>query len=262
MTSSKLHSKLADVIFKSFIDQTPTDPLTSAHPDLTIADAYIIQRELMAKRTNENSERVIGKKIGVTSQAVMDLLGVDQPDFGLLTDKMIIPFGGSVHLDQLIQPKAEAEIAFVLKHDLTGPGLNAADVLRATEGIMACFEIVDSRIRNWNIKIQDTIADNASCGVFMLGDKMVSPHQINLFSVGMVMRKNGAVVGTGAGAASLGSPVNAVVWLANRLGELGVALKAGEVILSGALSGMVPLEKGDVLDMTLDGVGGCHFNVV
>ena len=124
---------------------------------------------------------------------------------------------------------------------------------------MSCFEIVDSRIKDWKIKIQDTVADNASCGLFVLGDRLVSPEKLDLFTAGMVLEKNGEVVGTGAGAATMGSPVNAVVWLANTLGELGMSLKAGEVILSGALSAMVPVSKGDNLRMTIGGIGGCSI---
>jgi 2-oxopent-4-enoate/cis-2-oxohex-4-enoate hydratase len=187
----------------------------------------------------------------------MDMLGVNQPDFGQLTDRMVINQGESIAMKSLIQPKAEGEIAFVLKRDLNGPGVTVADVLRATEGVMACFEIVDSRIRDWKIRIQDTIADNASCGVFVLGDRLVDPRNLDLFTTGMVLEKNGRLVGTGAGAASMGSPAIAVAWLANTLGQLGMSLKAGEVILSGALSAMVPVNAGDNLRMTLAGIGSC-----
>ncbi|PWV83096.1 2-oxopent-4-enoate/cis-2-oxohex-4-enoate hydratase [Halomonas sp. A11-A] len=187
----------------------------------------------------------------------MDMLGVNQPDFGQLTDRMVINQGESIAMKSLIQPKAEGEIAFVLKRDLNGPGVTVADVLRATEGVMACFEIVDSRIRDWKIRIQDTIADNASCGVFVLGDRLVDPRNLDLFTTGMVLEKNGRIVGTGAGAATMGSPAIAVAWLANTLGQLGMSLKAGDVILSGALSAMVPVNAGDNLRMTLAGIGSC-----
>lgn len=192
----------------------------------------------------------------------MDMLGVGQPDFGQLTDRMVVNQGDAVDMSTLIQPKAEGEIAFVLKHDLAGPGVTVADVLRATEGVMACFEIVDSRVRNWQIKIQDTVADNASCGVFMLGDRLVDPRQLDLYTTGMVLEKNGQVVGTGAGAATMGSPAIAVAWLANTLGELGMSLKAGEVILSGALSAMVPVVAGDNLRVSIAGIGGCSVRFV
>ncbi|PAU89304.1 2-oxopent-4-enoate hydratase [Pseudomonas sp. WN033] len=247
--------QLGDELFAALRDARMVAPLTERFPQLRIEDAYAIQQHLIARRL-EAGERIIGKKIGVTSQAVMDMLKVDQPDFGQLTDRMVVNQGESIDMSRLIQPKAEGEIAFVLKHDLTGPGVTASDVLRATEGVMACFEIVDSRIRDWQIRIQDTVADNASCGVFVLGDRLVDPRTLDLYSTGMVLEKNGRVVGTGAGAATMGSPVTAVAWLANTLGQLGMSLKAGEVILSGALSAMVPVAAGDNLRMHLAGIGG------
>lgn len=231
-------------------------PLTERYPELTIEQAYGIQQRVMARRMDDG-ERVVGKKIGVTSQAVMSLLGVGQPDFGILTDAMTVNSGEAIAASSLIQPKAEGELAFVLKHDLTGPGITVADVLRATEGVMVCFEIVDSRIQDWKIKIQDTVADNASCGVFVLSDRLVPLDDIDLQLCGMVLEKNGEIVATGAGAASMGSPAVAVAWLANALGHLGVSLKAGEVILSGSLGPMVPVKAGDNLRVSIGGVGSC-----
>ncbi|MCY1178817.1 2-hydroxyhexa-2,4-dienoate hydratase [compost metagenome] len=205
----------------------------------------------------DNGQRVIGKKIGVTSKVVMDMLGVDQPDFGHLLSDMLYADGAAIAIDSLIAPKAEGEIAFVLKEDLRGPGITVADVLRATDYVMPCFEIVDSRIRDWKIRIQDTVADNASCGVFVLGDRLVDPRQLDLGLCGMVLEKNGELAVTGAGAAALGNPVNAVAWLANTLGRFGIPLKAGEVILSGALGAMVPVSRGDFLRVSIGGVGQC-----
>lgn len=231
-------------------------PLTERYPELTLEQAYGIQQDLMARRLDDG-ERVVGKKIGVTSQAVMNLLGVGQPDFGILTDAMTVNSGDVIAASSLIQPKAEGELAFVLKHDLVGPGVTVADVLRATEGVMVCFEIVDSRIRDWKIKIQDTVADNASCGVFVLSDRLVPLDDVDLQLCGMVLEKNGEIVATGAGAASMGSPAVAVAWLANTLGHLGVSLKAGEVILSGSLGPMIPVRAGDNLRVSIGGVGSC-----
>ena len=168
----------------------------------------------------------------------------------------------AIDTSTLIQPKAEGEIAFVLKKDLMGPGVTAADVMAATEGVMACFEIVDSRIRDWKIQIQDTVADNASCGVFVLGDRLVDPRDVDLATCGMVLEKNGEIVATGAGAAALGHPANAVAWLANTLGRLGMGLKAGEVVLSGSLGIMVPVQAGDSLRVTIGGIGGCSVRFI
>ena len=254
-------TQLGDELYQALTECKTISPLTSRGFDITIEDAYHIQQRMIARRI-ENGERVIGKKIGVTSKAVMNMLGVHQPDFGYLLDGMVYNEGESIEMDGMIQPKAEGEIAFLLKKDLQGPGVTAADVLNATEGVMACFEIVDSRIQDWKIKIQDTVADNASCGVFVLGDQLVDIADIDLALCGMVLEKNGEIVVTGAGAATMTHPVNAMVWLANTLGKLGIALKAGDIVLSGAMGAMVPVAKGDNLRMSIGGIGGCSVRFV
>ena len=257
----ELIQSLGDELYQALTTCTVVEPLTNRHPEITIADAYAIQQRLNARRLAAG-ERVIGKKIGVTSKAVMNMLGVYQPDFGLLTDGMVYNEGEAIEAKTLIQPKAEGEIAFLLKKRLQGPGVTAADVLAATEGVMACFEIVDSRVRDWKIKIQDTVADNASCGVFVLGDRVVDPRDVDLTTCGMVLEKNGEVVVTGAGAAALGHPLNSVAWLANTLGPLGLSLEPGEIVLSGALGAMVPVKGGDSLRVTIGGIGGCSVRFV
>jgi len=257
----ELIQSLGDELYQALTTCTVVEPLTNRHPEITIADAYAIQQRLNARRLAAG-ERVIGKKIGVTSKAVMNMLGVYQPDFGLLTDGMVYNEGEAIEAKTLIQPKAEGEIAFLLKKRLQGPGVTAADVLAATEGVMACFEIVDSRVRDWKIKIQDTVADNASCGVFVLGDRVVSPLEVDLNTCGMVLEKNGEIVVTGAGAAALGHPLNSVAWLANTLGPLGLSLEPGEIVLSGALGAMVPVKGGDSLRVTIGGIGGCSVRFI
>ena len=251
-----LIDQLGDELYEALLQSQVVAPLSERHPEITIEDGYRIQLRMIERRL-QAGEKVIGKKIGVTSQAVMNMLGVHQPDFGQLLDGMVYGEGAVIPAGKLIQPKAEGEIAFVLRHDLQGPGITAADVLRATEGVMVCFEIVDSRVRDWQIKIQDTVADNASCGAFVLGDRLVDARALDLRHCGMVLEKNGEVVVTGAGAATMGSPVSAVVWLANTLGRLGMPLKAGEVVLSGALGAMVPVVPGDQLRVTIGGIGSC-----
>ncbi len=254
-------TQLGDELYTALLERQTIAPLTSRGFEISIEDAYHIQQRMLARRI-EQGEKVVGKKIGVTSQAVMNALGVHQPDFGWLLDGMVYNEGESIPFDTLIQPKAEGEIAFLLNRDVQGPGVTAADVLAATEGVMACFEIVDSRIDEWKIKIQDTVADNASCGVFVLGDQLVDIKNLDLALCGMVLEKNGEIVVTGAGAATLGHPVNAMVWLANTLGRLGIALKAGDIVLSGALGAMVPVQKGDNLRVTIGGIGGCSVRFV
>ncbi len=253
--------QFGDELYDALRNCRTVAPLSSRYPSMTIENAYAVQQRLIARRVGAG-ERVVGKKIGVTSQAVMQMLGVFQPDFGILLDGMVYNEGQPIEASTLIQPKAEGEIAFLLKHDLQGPGVSAADVIAATEGVMACFEIVDSRIENWKIKVQDTVADNASCGVLVLGDRLVDPRDVDLGTCGMVLEKNGEIVATGAGAAALGHPANAVAWLANTLGRLGMGLKAGEVVLSGSLAAMVPVQAGDSLRVSIGGIGGCSVRFI
>ena len=190
----ELIETLGDELYSALCARTVVEPLTSRHPDITIEHAYHIQQRLISRRL-QAGERIVGKKIGVTSAAVMNMLGVYQPDFGYMMDGMIVSDGSSIAMSSLIQPKAEGEIAFVLKKDLMGPGVTNADVLAATDFVMPCFEIVDSRIRDWQIKIQDTVADNASCGMFVLGSSAVDPRRIDLKTCGMVLEKNGQHAG-------------------------------------------------------------------
>ena len=253
---SNIIQTLGDSLYQALRSNSVIDPITNQYPDMTIEDAYAVQKRMIDRRV-QDGEVIVGKKIGVTSRAVMNTLGVYQPDFGYMMDRMIVNEGESIAMSTLIQPKAEGEIAFLLKKDLMGPGLSNADILAATECVIPCFEIVDSRIRDWKIKIQDTVADNASCGVFVLGDSAVSPRKVDLSTCGMVLEKNGEIIATGSGAAAMGSPVNAITWLANTLGRLGVPLKAGEVVLSGALAAMFPCAAGDNFRVSIGGIGAC-----
>lgn len=236
-------------------------PLTDRESDISIEDAYRIQERMISRRLSDG-ETIVGKKIGVTSRAVQEMINVDQPDFGQLTSEMTYAAGEPIPVDGLIQPRVEAEVAFVLKRDLEGPGVTAMDVLRATDYVAPCFEIVDSRITDWKIRIQDTVADNASCGVYMVGADKVSPTKLDLSLAGMVLEMNGELYSTAAGAAVQGGPVNAIVWLANTLGRLGMPFRAGEVILSGSQSRLIPVVAGDRLRCTVGGLGQCEVQFV
>lgn len=247
-------ARYGDELYDSLIQCVPVEPLTNREPEISITDAYHIQLRMIQRRLDAG-EVVVGKKIGVTSKVVMDMLGVNQPDFGHLLSGMVFNEGQPVDTSKMIAPKAEAEVAFILSHDLMGPGVTADDVVRATECVMPCFEIVDSRIKDWKIKIQDTVADNASCGVFSLGGVRRSPYDLDLALAGMVLEKNGEIISTSCGASVQGSPVNAVAWLANTLGEFGISLKAGDVILSGSQSPLVPVKAGDSLVCSVGGLG-------
>ncbi|WP_221793966.1 2-oxopent-4-enoate hydratase [Oceanobacter mangrovi] len=251
-----------DELYDALVNRTPVKPLTERFDDISIEDAYHISLRMVERRVAAG-ERIIGKKIGVTSKAVQNMLNVHQPDFGFLTDKMAYSQGQEMPISEtLIQPKAEGEIAFVMKKDIMGPGLTNADILAATDFVIPCFEVVDSRIEDWKIKIQDTVADNASCGLFVLGDTAIDPRDIDLATCGMVVEKNGEIISTGAGAAALGSPVNCVTWLANTLGQFGIPLKAGEVILSGSLVPLEPVKAGDYMSVTIGGIGSASVRFV
>ena len=253
---SDLNNQLAEELYQALRDKRTVPPLMARHPELTIDDAYAISLGALERR-KADGEKVIGKKIGVTSKAVQDMLGVHQPDFGFLTDRMYSEGDIDVAANGLIAPRAEAEIGFILKDSLKGPGVTAEDVIAATEAIVPCFEIVDSRIQDWKIGIVDTVADNASCGVYVLGEARVNPRDHDLPNLHVTVTKNGAPLSEGHGHAVQGSPAQAVAWLANTLGAYGVTLEAGDVILSGSLVPLEPAAPGDVFEMQLHGVGSC-----
>ncbi len=251
---------LGEELYRALRSRTVVSPLTEREPAITIDDAYQVSLCMMALRQQRDKERIIGKKIGVTSAAVQKMLGVFQPDFGFLSDAMEYPEGAEIPIaEQLIQPRAEAEIAFRLCRDLAGPGITEEQVLAATEYISPCFEIVDSRIRNWEIKIQDTIADNASCGVYVLGSAQISPRDLSLPDLQVQVFKNGNLLSEGLGAAVQGNPLTAVAWLANTLGGYGIPLCSGEIILSGSLVPLEPVVPGDAMRMKLSEVGSAEL---
>ncbi len=259
--AQELNETLADELYRALREGRTLPPLIARHPDLTIDDAYAISLGALARR-KADGERVIGKKIGVTSRAVQDMLGVHQPDFGFLTDRMFVEGAINVAAKGLIQPRAEAEIGFILKDGLKGPGVTAEQVIAATEAIVPCFEIVDSRIQDWKIGIVDTVADNASCGVYVLGEARADPREHDLPNLHVTVTKNGEPLSEGYGHAVQGSPAEAVAWLANTLGAYGVSLDAGDVILSGSLVPLEPAKPGDVFEMQLHGVGACTARFV
>jgi 2-oxopent-4-enoate/cis-2-oxohex-4-enoate hydratase len=248
-------------LYEALRDRRTIPPLIDQDSTLSIDDAYAISLEFLAYR-RKDGERVVGKKIGVTSKAVQDMLGVHQPDFGFLTDWMHVTGDIDIDAKALIAPRAEAEIAFILKDSLSGPNITVADVIAATESIAPCFEIVDSRIDDWKIGIVDTVADNASCGVFILGEARVDPRDHDLPSLHVTVTKNGEPLSEGYGSAVQGNPAQAVAWLANTLGSFGVTLDAGDIILSGSLVPLAWAVKGDVFEMMLHGIGSCTARFV
>ncbi len=229
-------------------------PLRERYPGLDAEAAYDIQR-LNTEARVASGARIVGRKIGLTAQAVQKQLGVDQPDFGTLFDDMGYGDGEPVPTRWLQQPKIEAEVAFVLGRDLDQERPSLADVMRAVDFALPALEIVGSRIEAWNIRFVDTVADNASSAAYVLGGTPVSLRGLDLRLAGMALMRRGEPVSTGAGAACLGHPLNAVLWLARTLARLGAPLKAGDLVLSGALGPMVPVQPGDVFEARIQGLG-------
>ena len=243
---------LADLLHGAATTGRPCAPIRTELADIDAA--YAVQRANI-ERAVAAGRRIVGRKIGLTSVAVQRQLGVDQPDFGTLFADMAVPDGGEVAAGRLIQPKIEAEVALVLGTDLPQRRCTAADVLRATEFAVAALEIVDSRIADWDIGLLDTVADNASCGLYVLGPRPVPLTRLDLREVGMRMTCGGATVSQGSGIDCLGSPLNAAAWLASTVAALGDPLRAGEIVLTGALGPMAVAAPGGEYVAELSGLG-------
>lgn len=235
-------------------ERRPIAPLTERFPDMTIEDAYAVQQGLVAGLLADG-DTIIGYKLGLTSKPMQEMLGVDQPDYAPVLGSTVYPDGGDVPCDRYIAPRMEAEICVVLDQPLSGPHCTAAQAWAATRGLIAALEIVDSRIADWKIKLADTVSDLASNGAVAFGSRVVPLDEFDPALIGMVFTKNGELVATGAGAAALGGPIDAVAWLANTLHPLGVTLPAGAIIMTGALHAAVPFEAGDVFRADFDRLG-------
>ncbi len=245
---------VADKLFAAQNSRTPIPPVREMLPVDAIDLAYAAQ-EINTERRLKEGRRLVGRKIGLTSLAVQRQLGVDQPDYGMLFHDMAVPDGWDVSYGRLIQPKVEAEIALVIGRDLDGDKLTIADILRAVEFALPAIEIVDSRIADWKIGILDTIADNASSGLYVLGASPKKLEGLELRLCGMVMEMGGEEVSVGAGAACLGDPLSATLWLANTMAKAGRPLRAGDTVLSGALGPMVAVNWGCVYEARINGLG-------
>jgi len=250
------NQKYADMLYTSERNRISIAPLTEQDQALTIDDAYAIQMKNV-ERVVEQGQVISGKKIGLTSPGMQQQLGVNEPDYGHLFAAMDCK-DGVIDTSQLIQPKIEGELAFVLSADLTGGKVTAEDVKVATDYVIAAFEIVDSRVADWKIRLIDTVADNASSGRYVLGTKRLKIDEVDLAAVTMHLYKNDELIEEGIGAAVLGHPCEAVAWLANRLWGYGVSLKKGEVILSGAFSAAPLAGKGDVFRAEFSSFGSVN----
>ncbi len=246
--------KVAENLYKAEKESFQINTISTENPDMTVEDAYQIQLENVAKKVADG-EKIIGLKVGLTSKPMQKLLGVNEPDYGHLTDKMLLPEGVVCLMKELNQPKVEGELAFCLKRPLKGPGVTIADVYNATDWVAPAIEIVDSRIKDWKIKLVDTIADNGSSAKLVLGSKMTKIEEIDMRLIGMNMEKNGELLSSGTGAEVWGNPAAAVVWLANKLSQFDIEMKAGSIILSGAVTAAEAANSGDVFTVSFQGMG-------
>lgn len=253
-------ARRAKALYEARAERVPIEPFTDTDPTLGADDGYAIQRELTALLLADG-DRVVGYKAGLTSGPMRAMFGVDSPDYGPVLASTLLANGVTVSCDAFIAPKVEAEIVFRLAEPLTGPGVTTAQANAAIGEVIAGLEIVDSRIADWRIRLADTIADLASNGAAVLGRPVAPSPGLDYRLLGMAFSRNGELVATGAGAAALGDPVAVVAWLANVLGERGVALEAGQLIMTGALHAAVPLTRGDTFTAEFDHLGSITLNV-
>lgn len=248
------HKALAELLTGAYANGVAVPPLTKTYSDLTIDDAYAVQL-LQVQRRLAGGAVVAGYKVGLTSEAMRQQLGVGEPDFGHLLSDMEYVADAPIQTSAFLQPRAEPEIALVLNGPLAGPRITVSQVIAATAYVVPAIEIIDSRIEDWQITLVDTVADNASSGGYVIGQSPVPLERINLSLTGCVLRRNGRILATGAGAAVLGSPLHAAAWLANELTSRGAQLNAGHVILTGSITSAIPVQAGDAVTASFDQLG-------
>ncbi len=246
--------KAAMALMKAENEKKPIAPFTSSTEKISVDDAYQIQLHQIQQKVDKGAV-IVGKKVGLTSKVMQEMFNVTQPDYGHILNDMVYENGATIALNKFIQPKIEFEIAFVLKEDLKGPGVTIEEVIEATDYVVPALEIIDSRIKDWEIKFEDTVADNGSSAGAVLGKKTTPIRDLNLAEIGMSVFRNDQFLDSSVGAAVMGNPAQAVAWLANAVGSYGISLIAGEVILAGALSKAVVIEDGDTFTAEFDYIG-------
>jgi 2-keto-4-pentenoate hydratase len=257
-SQTRFVSEAASALLEARRNRQPIPPVSDTFGIRDVEEAYAVA-ELNTRTQVEGGRRRVGKKIGLTSKAVQAQLGVDQPDFGVLFRDMEFMSGESIAMDRLMQPKVEAEVAFLVGKDLDTPDPSWGEFIGGISYALPAIEVVDSAIADWKIGIGDTIADNASCGLYVLGEQPVEIGNIALGSLGMSMEKNGAVCSVGSGTACFGHPLRAAYWLASTMVARGDPLRAGEIVLSGALGPMFPVTKGDLVSADFGSLGNCSI---
>jgi 2-keto-4-pentenoate hydratase len=244
----------AEALFRAQEDRAPIAPLTGTWEGIDVTAAYEVQLANIARRVDAG-DTVQGHKVGLSAKAMQQMLGVDEPDYGHLLESMFLWESDAVEVGRFLQPRAEIEVAFVLGRTLEGPGVTVADAIRATDFVLPSIEIVDSRVADWNIRLPDTVADNASSGAVVLGGSPTKLTDLDVRLIGATLRSNGELRETGASGAVLGNPAVAVAWLANKVAAFGVTLEAGHVIMPGSCTRMIPVAAGDVVTAEFDQLG-------
>lgn len=249
-------NEVVDELFEAELNGIVVDKFVDRCPELNNQKiAYQIQDELIIRKKLHSGSRIIGRKLGLTSAAKQQMMGVHEPVYGVLLDDMLVDEQEEVSISSLIHPKIEPEIAFVIGEELKGPGISAPEVLKATSYVMPALEVIDSRYRNFSFTLLDVIADNASSSKFVIGNRTRNIKGLDLGLTGMLFEKNGSLVSTSTGAAVMGHPARAIAWMVNKLGEKGISVMPGDVILSGALCEAIAVEPGDYIRASFDGLG-------
>ena len=259
MLASQTRAELAAALAEAERSRVPMDPLTSGHPDIDVVDAYEIQLLNIRQRVADGA-RVIGHKVGLSSEAMQKMMGVDEPDYGHLLADMEVFEDKPVPAGTFLYPRVEVEVGFILADDLPGAGCTEDDVLAATAAFAPSIELIDTRIKDWKIKLCDTIADNASSAGWVLGKERVSPKDIDIQNIDAILTRNGEVVAEGRSDAVLGNPVTAVAWLARKVDSFGVRLKAGDVVLPGSCTRAIDARPGDHFVADFAGLGSVRLS--
>ncbi|MEE9243903.1 MAG: 2-keto-4-pentenoate hydratase [Mycobacterium sp.] len=259
MLSAEIRDRLAADLAQAERSRVPISPLTDGNPDLDVVDAYEIQLTNIRQRIAEGA-RVIGHKVGLSSEAMQKMMNVDEPDYGHLLDEMQVFEETPVRSGQYLYPRVEVEVGFILADDLPGAGCTEDDVLAATAAFAPAIELIDTRIKNWQIKLCDTIADNASSAGWVLGQARVSPKDVDIKAIKAVLKNNGEVVAEGRSDAVLGNPVTAVAWLARKVEGFGVRLKAGDIVLPGSCTRAIDAPPGSHFVADFSGLGSVRLD--
>jgi 2-oxo-3-hexenedioate decarboxylase len=262
MIATEMMDQMVEELFFAEKNICELDKLIDRYPELDIELAYEVQRRLIDRKCREENTRVAGWKLGLTSKAKQEMMGVHEPSYGVLLENMQLFTGEPISIAPFIHGKIEPEMAFIMNRELKGPGVTVADVLAATAYIAPALEIIDSRYRNFSFTLRDVIADNSSSSRFIIGDKLSKVGDIDLALTGMVFKHNGAIVATSAGASVMGHPARAIAWMVNKLAQSGQSVKPGEVVLSGALTGAVAFAEHDTFSCSFDHFGTLEVSFV